>query len=107
MAATSPIAVVISASDMPGATTVMFADPDRPMSWNEVMIPHTVPKRPMNGVTLAVVARKLSRRSSRVASTVAARASERDRESRLRTVGFWTAPVPAPGVARTCWLTSR
>jgi hypothetical protein len=36
-----------------------------------------------------VVARKLSAASSRVISTPAARASDRDSDSRLRTVGFW------------------
>ncbi len=68
------------------------------------MIPQTVPNSPTKGVTLAVVARKLSRRSSRVISTPAARASERESDSRLRTVGL--APVGACP-PRTCWLTSR
>ena len=58
MAAASPAAVAISASEMPGATTARFAEPCVPMLWNDVMMPHTVPKRPMNGAELAVVARK-------------------------------------------------
>ena len=60
IAAKRPIAVVIRASEMPGATTARLAEPMRPMSPNASMMPHTVPKRPMKGVTLAVVARKLS-----------------------------------------------
>ena len=71
------------------------------------MMPHTVPNRPMNGVTLAVVARKLTRRSSRVASTVAARASARDSESRLFTVGREAGAVLPCEPPRTCWFTSR
>ncbi|MNC90936.1 hypothetical protein D3C83_70970 [compost metagenome] len=35
-------------------------EPVRPMSSNACMIPHTVPKRPMNGQTLEVVAKKIS-----------------------------------------------
>ena len=34
------------------------------MRWNDVMMPHTVPNNPMNGVMLAVVASSGSRRSS-------------------------------------------
>ncbi len=95
------------ASEMPGATTGRFADPMRPISWKASMMPHTVPNRPTNGVTLAVVARKLRRRSSRVVSTVAARASERESDSRLRTVGRWAPPPGGAPVPRTCWFTSR
>ena len=36
-----------------------------PMPWNAAMMPHTVPKRPMKGVALAVVARNGKYRSSR------------------------------------------
>src|SRR5260221_11049131 len=99
MAAARPVAVVMRASEIPGATTARLADPARPMSANEVMIPQTVPNRPTNGLTLAVVARKLRRRSIRVTSTPAARARERDSDSRLFTVGFGGAddvPPPAP-----------
>jgi hypothetical protein len=77
------------------------------MSANAFMIPTTVPNRPMNGLTLAVVARKLTRRSRRVASTVAARASERESDSRLRMTGFAAALAEAPEPPRTCWFTSR
>src|SRR6187399_2977450 len=87
MAAARPIAVVMRASAMGPATTGRLAEPIRPISSNALMIPQTVPNSPMNGVTLAVVARNVTRRSSRVASTVAARTSARERESRPRTGG--------------------
>jgi hypothetical protein len=105
IAARRPMAVVTRASEIPGATMARLDEPVRPMSPNASMMPQTVPKRPMNGVTLAVVARKLRRRSRRVTSTPAARASERESDSRLRTVGrdpAGTCPPP-----RTCWFTSR
>jgi hypothetical protein len=62
-----------------------------------------VPNNPTKGVTLAVVARNDTRLSSRVPSTVAARASARESDSRLLTVGFCAAACAPP---RTCWLTS-
>ena len=55
------------------------------------MIPHTVPKRPMYGVMLAVVARKGTRLSSLFTSTDAARSSARSRAARLLMVGRATA----------------
>ena len=55
------------------------------------MIPHTVPKRPMYGVMLAVVARKGTRLSSLFTSTDAARSSARSRAARLLIVGRATA----------------
>ena len=73
MAAASPTAVAMSASAMPGATAWMLDDVvlDRPM--NAVMMPHTVPNSPTNGAVLAVVARNVRPRSSRVTSWVRAR----------------------------------
>ena len=65
MAAASPAAVVMSASEMPGATTARLAEPVRPISSNAFMIPTTVPNRPMNGAALPVVARNENPRSSR------------------------------------------
>ena len=50
--------MAMSASAMPGATTARLAEPWDPMAWKELMIPTTVPNRPMNGPALAVVARK-------------------------------------------------
>ena len=65
IAANRPMAVAISASAIPGATTARLAEPARPMPWKALMIPITVPKRPMNGAALPVVARKESPRSRR------------------------------------------
>ena len=70
MAATRPIAVVMSASEMPGATARRLAAPAVPSCWNASMMPHTVPNRPMNGDTVAVVASKFMLRSSRVSSSL-------------------------------------
>ena len=108
MAAARPMAVVMRASAIGPATTGRLAEPIRPISSKALMIPQTVPNNPMNGVTLAVVARKVTRRSSRVTSPVAARTSARESDSRLLTVGRAAAPpgfssLPVP---RTCWLTS-
>ena len=58
IAAPRPAAVAMSASEMPGATTARLAEPCWPMPWKAAMMPQTVPKRPMKGVALAVVARK-------------------------------------------------
>ena len=77
MAASSPSAVAMSASLMPGATTASPAEPFAPISRNEFIMPHTVPKSPMNGVVLAVVARKVSIRSSLPTCSFAARLSAR------------------------------
>ena len=55
--------MAISASAMPGRDRRSRLDePGAPMFWNELMIPHTVPNSPMNGVMLAVVARNGTRR---------------------------------------------
>ncbi len=47
------------------------------MPWNAVMMPHTVPKRPMNGAELATVARNGRYRSMRATSDDPARRSAR------------------------------
>src|SRR6476646_5331789 len=77
MAAISPIAVATSASAMPGATVARFAAPLAPMFRNEFMMPHTVPKRPMNGPALAVVPSSGTRDSISVIAVVRARSSAR------------------------------
>ena len=59
------------------------------------MMPHTVPNRPMNGVMLAVVARKGTRFSSLLTSTDEARSKARSTAARLFKVGR------AGGAART------
>src|SRR5579859_2662645 len=56
MAVASPAAVVSSASEIPGATARRLAAPAAPNPENASMMPHTVPKRPMNGATEPVVA---------------------------------------------------
>jgi hypothetical protein len=89
---------------MPGATTERPALPAPAMSWNDVMIPHTVPNSPMNGVMLAVVARNITRCSSLFISTVVARRSARSTASRLFSVG---RPAGAPGLAASAPLSLR
>src|SRR3990170_1823179 len=53
IAAPSPAAVAISASEMPGATTARLAGPCCPMPWKALMMPVIVPKRPVKGAALA------------------------------------------------------
>jgi len=65
----------------------MDVDPVVPMAWKVFMMPHTVPKRPMKGVTLAVVARRGRARCRRSCSLPMALSRERLTPSRLRT---WT-----------------
>ena len=73
MAASSPIAVASSASAMPGATTARLVDFDPAIAWKEVMMPTTVPNRPMKGADDPMEARKPSRPSSFSISRVSAR----------------------------------
>ena len=56
MATKSPAAVVMSASEMPGATARRLAAPALPRPEKASMMPQTVPNRPMNGETEPVVA---------------------------------------------------
>ena len=72
MAANSPAAVVMSASEMPGATARKVAAPEVPRPWKASIMPQTVPKSPMKGVTAPVVASQGRRRSRRVSSSEAA-----------------------------------
>ena len=58
MAAARPAAVAISASEIPGATMAKVADPLAPIPLKVSMMPQTVPKRPIKGLALPVVARK-------------------------------------------------
>ena len=66
------------------------------------MIPQTVPKRPTNGVMLAVVARKGTRFSSLFTSTVDARSKARSTAVRLRKVGRG-AGLPGLPAAAAGW----
>ena len=52
-----PSAVETSASAMPPETAAIPPDPVAAMLWNALMIPTTVPKRPMNGAVEPIVAR--------------------------------------------------
>ena len=72
IAANKPAAVVISASEMPGATARKVAAPAVPSPWKASMMPQTVPNSPINGVTAPVVASQGSRLSRRVSSSDAA-----------------------------------
>ncbi|MEY9581965.1 hypothetical protein ABIA15_000722 [Sinorhizobium fredii] len=58
------MAVASSASAIPGATTARLVDFEPAIAWNEVMIPTTVPKRPMKGADEPIVASEPSRASS-------------------------------------------
>ena len=68
IAATRPIAVAISASEMPGATIAIVALCTAPIAWNERMMPTTVPNRPTYGLVLLTVARNARLCSSRSTS---------------------------------------
>ena len=68
MATARPMAVAISASEIPGATAARAADCMSPMAWKEFMMPQTVPNRPINGVALALVARNDSELDSLASS---------------------------------------
>src|SRR4030042_7045858 len=90
MAAKSPTAVAIRASAMPGATVIKLADRTMPILRNASMMPQTVPKSPMKGVTLPVVARKPILFSNRETSAFDALVRTRLRLSRrVGFVEFW------------------
>ncbi len=63
MAANRPAAVVIRASETPGATARRVVAPEVPRSRKASMMPQTVPKRPMKGLAEAMVASQLKRDS--------------------------------------------
>ena len=71
------------------------SSPAAPMFWKAIMMPHTVPNSPMNGVMLAVVARNGTRFSSLFTSTVDARSSAR---STRRGSSGWTRRQRLPGL---------
>ena len=74
-------------------------EPVAPMFANAPMIPQTVPKRPMNGVAAAVVARKGTKRLRRATSIRDARISDRSTLSRDRMV---CAPPAGCGQPTAC-----
>src|SRR5216684_6092608 len=69
IAAARPAAVVIKASEIPGATARRLAPVLVPSPRKASMIPQTVPNRPMNGVTAPVIASQGMFRSKRVISS--------------------------------------
>src|SRR6516164_11358117 len=112
MAATRPIAVANSASAIPGATTASEVFCEAAIDWKLVIMPATVPNRPMNGPAEPTVAKTRSRRSicstSRAIATsmtfsmrICRPASERTWPSRLRfhsrMAATNNAPVDCPG----------
>src|SRR5580693_6767620 len=69
IAAANPAAVVIKASEIPGATARSVAAPAVPNPWNASIMPQTVPNNPMKGVTEPVMASHGTLRSRRVISS--------------------------------------
>src|SRR5688572_8762790 len=98
MAAPNPAAVAISASAIPGPTVARLVDPVAPILSNVIMIPHTVPNRPMNGAALAIVASIVTRFSSLATSDAEARSSARSTAGRLLRIGR-DAGAPGLGAA--------
>ena len=97
MAASRPIAVASSASAMPGATTARLVDFEPAMAWNEVMMPTTVPNRPMKGAAEPMVARKRAgapRRSISRASATSIALSIRVCSAERRTGALLEALLP-------------
>ena len=112
MAATRPIAVANSDSAMPGATTASEVLCDCAIDWKLVIIPATVPNRPIKGPAEPTVASTKRRRSmvstSRAMATfmtfsmrICSPAKERAWPSRLRFHSRMAAtnrtPVECPG----------
>src|ERR1700709_789819 len=72
MATPRPKAVATSASAIPAETAPMPPEPVRAMPWKALMMPITVPNRPMKGVMVAMVASEpMPRFRSEVVSSVA------------------------------------
>src|SRR6185312_10555958 len=92
MAATNPAAVMISASEIPGATARRVAAPAVPRPWKASMMPHTVPNSPTKGVTAPVIASHGRLRSKRVSSSEFAICMARWMASGLLTMPLATAP---------------
>ena len=84
MATTRPAAVVMSASEMPGATARRVAAPAVPRPWKASMMPMTVPKRPMKGAMAAMVASQVMRLSIAVRASLEAVCAARSRATGLR-----------------------
>ncbi len=93
-----PSAVVTSASAIPVDTAAMPPEPVRAMPLNALMMPMTVPKRPMNGAVVPIVARPESPFFMSAVVMSASRSIARSAAS----IGScpWTSAVP---VAMSCW----
>ena len=72
--------------------------------WNAMVMPTTVPNRPMKGATLATVASIDTRFSRRLISLVAARSRARSTAARLLSIG--RPPVPPAPVIWNCAFNS-
>src|SRR5690242_17583435 len=123
MAATRPMAVANKASAMPGATTASEVFCDAAIDWKLVMMPATVPNRPIKGPAEPTVASTNSFRSmcstSRAMATsmtfsmrICSPANERTCPSRLRfhsrLAATNSAPVECPGwVASDLYKSSK
>ena len=59
IAASKPNAVAKSASAIPGATIAKLVFLEIAIDWNEFIIPHTVPNKPINGAVDPTVAKKV------------------------------------------------
>ena len=86
MATARPAAVVMSASEMPGATARRVAAPAVPRPWKASMMPMTVPKRPTKVAPLAMVASQVMRVSMAVRASEDAVWAARSRATGLRGV---------------------
>ena len=86
--------MVISASAIPGATAWIFEEWAADSPKKAVMMPHTVPNRPINGQVEPVVARNVIPDSSLVSSTLASRFIERSTFSTPPKFGRETALRP-------------
>src|ERR1035441_1069764 len=84
MATKRPAAVVMRASEMPGATARRVAVPAAPRPWKASMIPQTVPKRPTKVAPLAMVASQVMRDSMLVSASEDAVAAARSSAAGLR-----------------------
>src|SRR6185437_153999 len=98
-ATTRPAAVVMRASEMPGATARRVAAPAVPRPWKASMMPMTVPKRPMKGAHCAVVASQVMRRSMMVSDSEAAVWA-----ARSRAWGLGAVPRPPAWRWYSSWI---
>ena len=97
IAAARPAAVLIRASEIPGATATIDVEPVVPMARKDCMMPQTVPKSPMNGQAEAVVARKVMYLVSRETSAVIARSSARSTPEMFLMRSFPPPPAVTAG----------